>query len=101
MDLVPLPADPFTRAAFQRRQRLAYDEEGHTASFITAEDIVVAKLVAHRATGSDKHLRDACGVLWTQWGTLDLAALRRNAAAGQVLELLEALLQEITDRPPD
>ena len=97
VDLVPLPADPFTRAAFRRRQRLVYDEGGRTACFITAEDIVVAKLVAYRTTGSDKHLRDARGVLWTQWGTLDLVALRRNAAAGQVSELLESLLREVAD----
>lgn len=67
---------------------------GHTASFITAEDIVVAKLVAYRTTGSDKHLRDARGVLWIQWGTLDLVALRRHAATGQVLELLEHSCEE-------
>lgn len=95
VDLVPLPADPFTRAAFQRRQRLAYDTEGHTATFITADDIVIAKLVAHRATGSEKHLRDARGVILTQGDALDLAALRARAQAGGVLELLEALLAEV------
>ena len=61
IDLVPLPRDVFTRLAFQRRQRMAYDEAGHTADFITAEDIVIAKLMAYRDTGSDKHLRDARG----------------------------------------
>jgi len=40
VDLVPLPRDPFTRAAFQRRQRMIYDQAGHSASFITPEDIV-------------------------------------------------------------
>jgi hypothetical protein len=30
-----------------------------------------------------------------QWGTLDLAALRRGAQAGQVPELLEALPSEV------
>ena len=63
IDMVPLPRDPFTRLAFQRRQWLAYDAAGHPAAFITPEDIVVAKLMAHRETGSDKHLRDAGGVL--------------------------------------
>ena len=71
VDLVPLPRDPFTRAAFQRRQRLEYDEAGHSATFITPEDIIVAKLIAHRETESDKHLRDARGVLMMQWGELD------------------------------
>lgn len=92
VDLVPLPRDPFTRAAFLRRQRMAYDEAGHSAMFITAEDIVVAKLVAYRETGSEKHLGDARGVLVTQWGELDLEAVRRVARSSGVLEHLEALL---------
>jgi len=62
VDLVPLPRDPFTRAAFQRRQRLEYDEAGHSATFITPKDIIVAKLIAYRETESDKHLRDARSV---------------------------------------
>jgi len=101
VDLVPLPRDPFTRAAFQRRQRLEYDEAGHSATFITPEDIIVAKLIAHRETESDKHLRDARGVLMMQWGELDLEAMRRGARAGRVLEqfdlLLEAVRREIEE----
>lgn len=58
VDLVPLPRDPFTRAAFRRCQRMEYDEAGHSATFITAEDIIVAKLIAYRETESDKH----CGM---------------------------------------
>jgi hypothetical protein len=92
VDLVPLPRDPFTRAAFQRRQRLEYDEVGHSATFITPEDIVVAKLIAYRETESDKHLRDARGVLMTQWGELDLEAMRRSARASDMLEQFELLL---------
>jgi len=99
VDLVPLPRDPFTRAAFQRRQRLQYDEAGHSATFITPEDIIVAKLIAYRETESDKHLRDARSVLMMQWGELDLEVVRRTARASGVLEqfdlLLEAVRQEI------
>jgi len=93
VDLVPLPRDPFTRAAFQRRQRMIYDQAGHSASFITPEDIVVAKLVAHRETGSDKHLRDARGVLLTQWGELDLQAIHDSARQSGVLGIFEKLYQ--------
>ncbi|TEU15897.1 MAG: hypothetical protein E3J21_12045 [Anaerolineales bacterium] len=93
VDLVPLPRDPFTRSAFQRRQRLEFDEAGRSATFITPEDIIVAKLIAHRETGSDKHLRDARGVLVMQWGELNLGAIRRSARANEVLEQFEALLE--------
>jgi hypothetical protein len=92
-DLVPLPRDPFTRSAFQHRQRLEYDEAGHSAAFITPEDIIMAKLIAHRETGSDKHLRDARGVLVMQWGELNLETLRRSALANRVLDPLEELLE--------
>jgi hypothetical protein len=93
VDLVPLPSDPFTRAAFQRRQHLEYDEAGHSATFITPEDIILAKLIAFRETESDKHLRDARGVLVTQWGQLDLEAIRRGARAAGVLSQFEKLLE--------
>jgi len=95
VDLVPLPHDPFTRAAFQHRQRLEYDEAGHSATFITPRDIIVAKLIAHRKTESDKHLRDARGVLMMQWGELDLEAVRRTARASGVLEWFEELLAAV------
>ena len=100
VDLVPLPRDSFTRAAFRRRQRLEYDEAGRTAVFITPEDIIVAKLIAFRTTESDRHLRDARGVLVTQWGELDLEAIRRNARAAGVLDLFAAIL-ETTRREMD
>lgn len=91
VDLVPMPSDPFTRAAFLRRQRLEYDSEGHTATFISPEDIVVAKLIAHLATGSDKHLRDARGVLMMQGGDLNLEALEWAARSAGVLDTLRAI----------
>lgn len=95
VDLVPLPRDPFTRLAFQRRRRLVYDAAGHSATFITAEDIVVAKLIAHRETGSDKHLRDARGVLVMQWGELDLEAIRRSARGSDLIDPFEDLLEAV------
>ncbi len=92
VDLVPLPRDPFTRAAFERRRRMEYDEAGHSATFITVEDIILAKLRAYRDTGSDKHLRDARGVLTMQAEHLDMDTLRRSAKAAGVLAQFEQLL---------
>lgn len=95
VDLVPLPSDRFTKSAFEQRQRLTYDETGRSATFITAEDILIAKLLAYRETGSDKHLRDARGVLVTQWGEIDLDRIRRGARASGVLDRLEEILAMI------
>jgi len=93
VDLVPLPRDAFTLGAFERRRRMVYDEAGHSAMFISSEDIILAKLRAHQETGSDKHLRDARGVLLMRWETLDVEAMRRRARAAGVSELLEGILE--------
>jgi hypothetical protein len=45
--------------------------------------------------GSDKHLRDARGVLVTQWGELDVEALRNSARESSVSELFEKLWQAV------
>jgi hypothetical protein len=77
VDLIPLPDDVFSRVAFSRRQKMVFNQEGAEAYFISAEDIVLAKLFAFDQTGSDKHLRDVKGVLVTQWGHLNLDLIRR------------------------
>ena len=71
---------------------MEYDKAGHLATFITVEDIILAKLLAYRDTGSDKHLRDARGVLAMQEERLDLEALRRSAKTTGVLAQFEHLL---------
>ena len=95
VDIVPIPRDPFTHAAFDRRQRIAYDPEGHSAVFITAEDIVVAKLLAHRATESEKHLRDAQGVVMMRWDSLDMESIRRTCQGAGLADLLTMVLETV------
>jgi len=98
VDLVPLPRDICTRAAFSRRQRIVYDEvTGRAAFFATAEDMIVAKLHAYQETGSEKHLRDARGIVATQWGRLNLDDVSRWARAAKVEESWQALLEAIRE----
>jgi hypothetical protein len=92
IDVVPLPNDVFTRMAFGRRQRIEY-VEGHSATFITPEDVIVAKLLAHKNTGSDKHLRDAQGVLTVRWGDLNLELIQRACRASEVSDAFEVILE--------
>jgi len=89
---VPLPGDVFSRTAFGRRQRIEY-VAGYSATFITPEDAIIAKLLAHKNTGSDKHLRDAQGVLAIQWDDLNLELLRRACRASDVAEMFEMILE--------
>lgn len=95
VDLVPLPSDLFSRFAFQRRQRMIYDAAGDSAMFITAEDIVLAKLLAYRETSSDKHLQDVRGVLLMQWDELDWNRIQRAARGANVVELLEPVIEAV------
>ena len=95
VDIVPMPRDPFTLAAFNRRRRIVYDTEGHSAVFITAEDIVVAKLLAHRATESEKHLRDAQGVVMMRWDSLDMKSIRRMCQEAGLADLLTDVLEAV------
>jgi len=99
VDLVPLPEDLRTRAAFARRQRIVYDEVANRAAyFATAEDTIVAKLHAYQETGSEKHLRDARGIVVMQWDRLNLDDVTRWARAAGLedtwLALLEAAREE-------
>ena len=100
--VVPLPNDVFSRTAFGRRQRIEY-VEGHSATFTTPEDTIIAKLLAHKNTGSDRHLRDARGVLTIQWGDLNLELIRRACRALEVVDtfemILEAARREVEDAP--
>jgi hypothetical protein len=93
VDLIPLPDDVFSRVAFSRRQKMVFNQAGAEAYFISAEDIVLAKLFAFEQTGSDKHLRDVKGVLVTQWSHLDLELIRRAAAQRNLLPQFEQLLE--------
>jgi hypothetical protein len=99
VDLIPLPDDVFSRVAFSRRQKMVFNQEGAEAYFISAEDIVLAKLFAFDQTGSDKHLRDVKGVLVTQWGHLNLDLIRRAAdqrnLRARFEQLYEAARREI------
>ncbi len=55
----------------------------------------MAKLIANRESGSEKHLRDAQGVLLMQQETLDLEEVGRRARGGKAEESWELLLQAL------
>ncbi len=78
-DLIARKPRAFSRAEFERRQRVAFGAcELWMAS---AEDVVVSKLEwAARSGGSERQLRDVRGVLHRHRETLDLAYVKRWVA---------------------
>ncbi len=92
-DIIPLPDDVFSRVAFSRRQKMVFNRQGAEAYFISAEDIVLAKLFAFDKTGSDKHLRDVKGVLVIQWEQLNLELIRKAAGYRNLLKQFEQLYE--------
>ena len=53
---------------------------------------MIAKLIAFNETGSDKHFKDARGILLLQWDTIDLDEIRTGAQAAHVVEHYERLV---------
>lgn len=102
VDLVPLPNDPQTRTAFARRRHIVYDAIlDRSADFALAEDVVTAKLRAYQQTGSEKHLRDARGIVVTQWGRLNLDSITQWAHASGAEGTWQALLAAVRDETND
>jgi hypothetical protein len=86
---LPKP-EPFDREMLRRRVRVTLFLE--PAWIVTAEDVLLHKLVWNRISPSDRQLGDAAGVLAVQADALDKEYLRMWAKELQVAEELERLL---------
>ncbi len=60
----------FNRNRFERAKRVEPDE-GLTAFFASAEDVILKKMDFFREGGSEKHLRDITGILMVSGDELD------------------------------
>jgi len=97
IDVFVAKASRFHAAELDRRQSIRpAATEPEAAYFVSAEDIVLAKLAWYRQGGevSERQWRDVQGVLTVQRGRLDLGYLRDMAATLKVLDLVDRALSE-------
>lgn len=93
VDLMPLPADVEARRAFGRRQKQQYAQSGEVAVFIAPEDLLLAKLSMYHSTQSERHLRDALGVLLVRGDDLAMDYLTEGAEETGVAMTLARLIE--------
>lgn len=79
VDLSVLPNKAYFDSVLARRQRVAYGAGGPTFWTVTAEDIVLMKLLWRRDSGSQKQWDNALSVVRAQGGRLDWQYLRKWA----------------------
>jgi hypothetical protein len=96
-DLFVLGDEPFDREEFSRHRLECVDATSGRRAFIkTAEDILLRKLEWFKLGGevSDRQWNDLLGLVRVQGETLDLAYLRKWAAALHVEKILDRLLAD-------
>ena len=95
---VMLPAeDAFDRMRMSRKIQLNVDSDT-VGWFSSAEDVILKKLVFFQLGGSEKHLRDICGVLLVQGDRIDQAYLDNWAEQLGVTEELELVRRKLRQR---
>ncbi len=94
IDLFVLKDEPLAREEMRRRQRL--DLPSGTLEIASPEDTILQKLLWYRLGSgvSERHWRDALGILKVKRGTLDLEYLRHWAEQMAIGDLLEEALSE-------
>jgi hypothetical protein len=92
LDVIMRKDRSFSRSEFERRSQV--EVPGGVAFMATPEDVILAKLEWGRASGSDRHHRDALGIAQIQGASLDAAYLRRWASELGIAEDTERLLRE-------
>ena len=77
VDIILRKGRAYSHAEFDRRRRALVD--GVEVWVAAPEDVLLTKLEWSKATGSDRQLRDAAGIVAVQGDTLDAAWLTRWA----------------------
>ena len=91
-DLILRKDRPFSHQEFERRRQI--EAMGQRLWVVSPEDTILSKLEWMKGRQSDVQYSDVLGVAVAQWGTLDLAYLRRWAPQLGIENMLTRLLKE-------
>jgi len=91
-DLILRKDRPFSRQEFERRRQI--DAMGQRLWVVSPEDTILSKLEWTKGRQSEVQYSDVLGVAVAQWGTLDLAYLRKWAQPLGIENMLTRLLKE-------
>lgn len=94
VDLSVLASEPFYDQVLQRRQLLEYLPGGPSFWFVSAEDVILMKLVWRKDSRSQKQWENALSVVRCRGAQLDWSYLRKWAEKLDLLSDFEALASE-------
>lgn len=94
VDLCNLPASPFFVSVFARRLKVAYGPGGPTFWVVTAEDVILMKLLWRKDTRSSKQWENALSVVRVQGARMDWRYLHDWAERLGLSDDLDRLKQE-------
>ena len=94
VDLSTLPDEPYFRSVMVRRYQIAYEPGGRSFWTVTAEDIVLMKLLWRKDSRSQKQWDNALSVVRVRANQLDVRYLREWADRLGIQGDLDALINE-------
>ena len=96
IDVFIIKTRSFDQEAARRTQQKVLEENSHPVYLASPEDVILNKLEWYKMGGgvSDRQWNDILGIFKVRGATLDIAYLRKWAAALDVTELLDRALED-------
>jgi hypothetical protein len=94
IDIVIRANTPFNESRFSRIRRIK-PGENFEANFAAPEDIIIMKMLYFKEGGSEKHLRDICGIMKISGPEISRSYIARWAQELHLTEIWESILRKL------
>jgi hypothetical protein len=98
VDVIIKQNTEFDRSRFTRTKRI-YPAESYQANFAAPEDVIIKKMEYYREGGSEKHLRDICGILKISGEFVDRKYISEWADRLALAEIWRAVQSRVDEEP--